>query len=115
MAGKPASQSAIKKLNKFTNETGISIGGCGCCGSPWIRKIKGSGHYTHTEDEGLTWVGEEETLEVESKKKELQENIQKAMADLQCLPMDNNVQYMLDNLEITIMELFENMEKDKEE
>jgi hypothetical protein len=29
----------IKKLEKLTRETGIAVGGCGCCGSPWITTV----------------------------------------------------------------------------
>lgn len=26
----------LEKLTKLTRETGIEIGGCGCCNSPWL-------------------------------------------------------------------------------
>lgn len=29
-------QEMLEKLNEFTRETGIIIGGCMCCGSPWV-------------------------------------------------------------------------------
>jgi len=30
----------IIRLEKLTRETGVSIGGCGCCGSPFLRELK---------------------------------------------------------------------------
>lgn len=29
-------------LEKLTRETGITIGGCSCCGSPFLRELKES-------------------------------------------------------------------------
>ena len=31
---------ALDKLTRFTRETGYVIGGCGCCGSPWMQRVK---------------------------------------------------------------------------
>lgn len=28
----------LEKLAQLTHETGISISGCGCCGSPWLQR-----------------------------------------------------------------------------
>lgn len=30
----------MRGLEKLTRETGIAIGGCGECGSPWLTKLK---------------------------------------------------------------------------
>lgn len=30
----------LNDLNKLTNGYGISIGGCGCCGSPWLKDLE---------------------------------------------------------------------------
>lgn len=27
-------------LEKLTKQTGVKIGGCGCCGSPWYEEIE---------------------------------------------------------------------------
>ena len=32
----------MKELAELTDKYGLSIGGCGCCGSPWIRDTKGT-------------------------------------------------------------------------
>ena len=44
-------------LAKLTHETGIEIGGCGCCGSPHIREIdiesKDAGY---ADVDCVTWV-----------------------------------------------------------
>lgn len=30
----------LKELSELTEKHGFSIGGCGCCGSPWINDFK---------------------------------------------------------------------------
>lgn len=30
----------LSDLTKISNEYGISIGGCGCCGSPWLKDLE---------------------------------------------------------------------------
>ena len=35
----------LKELTELTNKYGIAIGGCGCCGSPWV--------YDTTSDDGF--------------------------------------------------------------
>lgn len=30
----------LKELSELTQKHGFSIGGCGCCGSPWINDFK---------------------------------------------------------------------------
>lgn len=56
---------ALDKLTQFTRETGYMIGGCGCCGSPWLRKVKnlegfyvGDGDSSHCDD--IDWKGKSE-------------------------------------------------------
>lgn len=34
----------FKELTELTNKYGFSIGGCGCCGSPWVRDVN-TGEY----------------------------------------------------------------------
>ena len=56
----------IVGLNKLTRETGVLIGGCGCCGSPFIYDASeddlgdksGYGFYDGRPDEGLNWISE---------------------------------------------------------
>ena len=31
----------LKELTELSKKYGLYIGGCGCCGSPWIRDTKG--------------------------------------------------------------------------
>lgn len=47
----------IAELTKLTKKYGIAIGGCGCCGSPWVTptNIK-DGHYEHSGYDGLSYV-----------------------------------------------------------
>lgn len=104
-------QSALKKLTAFTNETKIVIGGCGCCGSPWLRKADGSGHYISDGDSDLEWVGKTQIMDAEDKVKSLRDQITQCMTNLRNLPMDNNVSYLLDELELAHMELFEAIDK----
>ena len=46
-------------LTELSRKHGITIGGCGCCGSPWLAPIttpkEASGKY-ELEDGQLTWV-----------------------------------------------------------
>lgn len=46
----------MEKLVKLTQETGVAIGGCGCCGSPRLfAKPEGEGYYT-TDGAEIEWV-----------------------------------------------------------
>lgn len=46
-------------LAALTEKHGIKIGGCGCCGSPWVKKTEErKGKYTCEGVEELTWFGE---------------------------------------------------------
>lgn len=35
-------QAFLKELAKLTEEYGFEIGGCGCCGSPWLIDHNGN-------------------------------------------------------------------------
>ncbi len=35
----------LKELTELTTQYGIEISGCGCCGSPRLSKVEGSGKY----------------------------------------------------------------------
>lgn len=47
----------LKQLSKLTRRYKIKIGGCGCCVSPYVCRVKGEGKYdiSETWDE-LHWV-----------------------------------------------------------
>lgn len=47
----------LAELAALTEKYGIEIGGCGCCGSPWLRKTDGrKGQYTcYKTTLELTW------------------------------------------------------------
>lgn len=51
----------LADLSALTKKHGIVIGGCGCCGSPYLTEpIEGKreGHYTTDKsDDCLTWKG----------------------------------------------------------
>ncbi len=50
----------LLELRELTIKHGIAIGGCGCCGSPWLYETTdvSNERARYTEDEGknLTWV-----------------------------------------------------------
>ena len=58
-------QAFVDRLSAFCRLEGYTIGGCGCCGSPWVWKMtedEKNGSYTIDRDgEQLCW--EEKPLE----------------------------------------------------
>lgn len=38
-------QEFLDELTILSVKYGITIGGCGCCGSPWIEDLSSSKHY----------------------------------------------------------------------
>ena len=52
----------LKGLRKLTKETGLEIGGCGCCGSPFLTKVahrEGAGYALtdpNRSNSGVRWV-----------------------------------------------------------
>ena len=38
----------LEELTELTMKYGISISGCGCCGSPRLFKVSGKGRYTYS-------------------------------------------------------------------
>jgi hypothetical protein len=47
----------LRELSKLSRRYKISIGGCGCCGSPFLSPISGDGgRYETSEDfDGMYW------------------------------------------------------------
>lgn len=42
----------LKELTILTQKYNVEIGGCGCCGSPWLLDTEGTlGHYEITIDD----------------------------------------------------------------
>lgn len=51
----------LLELTELTKKHGIAIGGCGCCGSPWISNavyVEGRhfGYCCDENDDDLTWT-----------------------------------------------------------
>ena len=68
MNDKEKLEAFLKELAELTNKYGLSIGGCGCCGSPWIEDINTREYI----DYGLTYrknTGMYETDEVKGEGK----------------------------------------------
>lgn len=65
----------LEKLNELTLSYGIVIGGCGCCGSPYLLDRDGSTEINGLQHDELTWIDDHYELkniyetpeEVESK------------------------------------------------
>ena len=63
-------QKFIDGLNKLTQETGLTIGSCGCCFSPWLYPIEDEqepdgeyGFREHNDDiELIQWSQKEEKV-----------------------------------------------------
>ena len=48
-----AEKEFLRGLTKLTKKTGIAIDGCGCCGSPFLTKVKSvKGEYTYSSVNG---------------------------------------------------------------
>lgn len=63
----------LEELSALTREWGVEIGGCGCCGSPWVSVWDGAWnnlgkHLTWNKDVGMYetdkyyWVNDEYVL-----------------------------------------------------
>lgn len=46
----------LKELDNLTLKYGITIGGCGCCGSPYLLDINGNTEINGLQHDELTWV-----------------------------------------------------------
>lgn len=62
-------QAFLDDLTKLSREYRLQIGGCGCCGSPWIINIKGGKDaYRYFVDYGLERLEWKSTAEGHSDK-----------------------------------------------
>jgi hypothetical protein len=60
----------LSELSALTNKHGIEIGGCGCCGSPFLSPTEHRGGYNCIDDgdghaDDLYWVPQESHNETE--------------------------------------------------
>jgi hypothetical protein len=59
----PVREAFLNELSQLSTKYGLSIGGCGCCGSPNVAEC-GPGHYT-IGDDGSDLTFEEEKAEAD--------------------------------------------------
>lgn len=45
----------LEKLSELSLSYGITIGGCGCCGSPYLTDINGETEINGLQHDELTW------------------------------------------------------------
>jgi hypothetical protein len=52
-----AREAFLQELSQLTIKHGIVIGGCGCCGSPWMDedRVSFKGSYSSEADEYIEW------------------------------------------------------------
>lgn len=53
---KPDIAAFLRELTDLSTKYNLVIGGCGCCGSPWIMELEHDDHgkaYTYTKQFGL--------------------------------------------------------------
>lgn len=61
----------LRELSELTKKHGISIGACGCCGSPFLTELEGDddhiGAYIVTDepDNGVKWICKGDELDWE--------------------------------------------------
>ncbi|NNF96999.1 MAG: hypothetical protein HKM94_08750 [Halobacteria archaeon] len=48
----------LRRLEQLTKETGIAIGGCGCCGSPYLENVDKGGYQFFGNCLGIEWVAD---------------------------------------------------------
>ena len=46
----------LTELTELTLKYGVTIGGCGCCGSPYLTDINGDTEINGMQHDELTWV-----------------------------------------------------------
>ena len=47
MVNKEKMNMFLEELSELSNKYGLAIGGCGCCGSPWIDEIDAYGSVSY--------------------------------------------------------------------
>ena len=52
-------QGFLEKLSELTMAYGIAIGGCGCCGSPYLMDRDGSTEINGLQHDELIWVDDD--------------------------------------------------------
>lgn len=59
----------LKELAELTEKHGFEIGGCGCCGSPWVAEINGyvnvDGLFYDEHRKKYTYIGDREEVKTD--------------------------------------------------
>lgn len=59
IAAEKAEEAFMAELTALTHKHGVKIGGCGCCGSPWLAATSNkTGRYSLDSDYSLQYEGQ---------------------------------------------------------
>ncbi len=100
-------------LTVFSRESGYVIGGCGCCGSPWMKKLKNPvGHYECNKNYDIEWkssakndieCGEDVVIDVECDYvTSLTDEVKGLLATLVSMMDDDNMIEIAKEMETTL-------------